>query len=229
MSWLAWPWRYVRASTPTDRHDVTLDVNPGTRHISHTISLALNWQTAPMQPTVGLLADRATAVITRYVRLGAAVAGVVALIGLLVAGSAFLVGRAALDGTAETVWTVVGGLLLVGAVFPPTLACFRLLAIGRSSGQLVGDFRSLLDSGGEASAVVIETTEFTGESGPAVVTTVMPTMGRLRSQALQSGTSQRLTDILATLMRLPLLLVGAVVAMLFAAGCGFILFLIWVF
>ena len=182
-----------------------------------------------MQPTVGLLADRATAVVTRYVRLGGMLAGTVALIGLLVAGGALLVGRAALDGTAETLWTVVGALLLIGAVVPPLLACFRLFAVGRSSGQLVSDFRSLLDSGGEASAVVIETTEFTGEGGPAVVTTVMPTMGRLRSQAMQSGTAQRLSDILATLMSLPLLLAGALVAIMFSAGCGFILFLIWVF
>ena len=87
----------------------------------------------------------------------------------------------------------------------------------------------MLDAGGEASAVVIETTEFTGEGGPAVVTTVMPTMGRLRSQAAQSGTAGRLSDILATLMSLPLLLAMAVVAMLISAGAGFILFLIWVF
>ena len=167
--------------------------------------------------------------ITRYVRLGGVLAGTVALLGLVVAGSAFLVGRSALDGTAETVWTVVGVLLLIGAVVPPLLAAFRLFAVGRSSGQLVSDFRSLLDAGGEASAVVIETTEFTGEGGPAVVTTVMPTMGRLRSQALQSGTATRLSDILATLMSLPLLLAVSLVAMLFSAGAGFILFLIWIF
>jgi hypothetical protein len=189
----------------------------------------MNWQTAPVQPTAGLLADRATAVITRYVRLGGVLAGTVAVIGLLVAGSALLVGRAALDGSAETVWTIVGVLLLIGAVVPPLLACFRLFSVGRSSGQLVNDFRSLLDTGGDASAVVIETTEFTGEGGPAMVTTVMPTMGRLRSQAMQSGTASRLSDILATLMSLPLLLAIALVAMLFSAGCGFILFLVWVF
>jgi hypothetical protein len=182
-----------------------------------------------VQPTVGILADRATAVITRYVRLGAVLAVTVAGLGLLVAGGAFLIGRSALDGTAESVWTVVGLLLLVGAVVPPLLASFRLFSVGRSSTQLASDFRSLLDAGGEASAVVIETTEFSGEGGPAVVTTVMPTMGRLRSQAVQSGTTRRLSEILGTLMSLPLLLALAVVAMLISAGAGFILFLIWVF
>jgi hypothetical protein len=182
-----------------------------------------------MQPTAGLLADRATAVISRYVRFGAVLAGVVAVLGLVVAGSALLIGRSALDGEAETVWTVVGTLLLAGAVVPPLLACFRLLSVGRSSTQLVGDFRSLLDAGGEASAVVIETTEFVGEGGPAIVTTVMPTMGRLRSQAIQSGSARRLSDILATLMSLPLLLAVAVFAMLFSAGAGFVLFLVWIF
>ena len=47
----------------------------------------------------------------------------------------------------------------------------------------------MLDSGGEASSVVIETTEVTGDGNPAVVATAMPTMGRLRYQALQSGTA----------------------------------------
>ena len=182
-----------------------------------------------MQPTAGLLADRATAVITRYVRFGAVLAAIVALFGLLVAGSALLVGRSALDGSAESVWTVVGTLLLIGAVVPPLLACFRLVSVGRSTSQLAGDFRSLLDAGGDASAVVIETTEFTGQGGPAVVTTVMPTMGRLRSQAVQSGTATRLSRILETLMSLPLLLAVSMIAMLFSAGAGFILLLIWIF
>jgi hypothetical protein len=148
---------------------------------------------------------------------------------LIVAGAALLIGRAALDGTAETVWTVVGALLLIGAVVPPLLASFRLLSVGRSSAQLVTELRSLLDRGGEASEVVIETTEFTGESGPALVTTVMPTMGRLRVQALRAGTTQRLSDILSALTSLPLLLLLAMVAMLISAGAGFVLFLVWVF
>ena len=87
----------------------------------------------------------------------------------------------------------------------------------------------MLESGGEASSVVIETTEVTVDGNRAVVATAMPTMGRLRYQALQSGTASRLTVVLATLMRLPLLLAMAIVAMLFAAGAGFILFLIWIF
>jgi hypothetical protein len=182
-----------------------------------------------MQPTAGVLADRATGVITRYVRLGAVLAGFVAVLGLIVAGIAFLVGRAALDGTAETVWTVVGALLLIGAVVPPLIASFRLLSVGRSSAQLVTELRSLLDGGGEASQVVIETTEFTGESGPALVTTVMPTMGRLRTYAMRTGTSQRLSEILTVLTTLPLLLLLSVVAMLISAGAGFVLFLVWIF
>jgi hypothetical protein len=191
---------------------------------------AVNWQTAPMQSNAASIADRATAVITRYVRLGSALAAVVAFVGLLVAGTAFVVGRSALDGSAESVWTVVGLLLLVGAVLPPLLASFRLFSVGRWTNQLVDEFRSLLDAGGEASTVVIETTEFTGEGGSqALVTTVMPTVGRLRTQAMQAGTARRLTDILATLMSLPWLLLLATVAILISAGAGFILLLIWIF
>ena len=182
-----------------------------------------------MQPTVGLLAERATAVVTRYVRLGALVAAGVAVVGLGVAGGALLVGRSALDGSAETVWTVVGVLLVAAAVVPPLLAAVRLRSISRDTTQLVSDFRSLLDAGGEASTVVIETTEASTGNRQAVVTTAMPTMGRLRMQADQVGTTQRLSDVLAALMSLPLLLAMSVVAMLFSAGAGFILFLIWIF
>jgi type IV secretory pathway VirB2 component (pilin) len=182
-----------------------------------------------MQADAASVADRASRVIMRYARLGGAVAGAVALLGLFVTGAALLVGRAALDGTAETIWTVVGVILMLAAVAPPVIAAFSLRSVGKFGAQLVSELRSLLDSGGEASSVVIETTEVTADGNRAVVATAMPTMGRLRYQALQSGTATRLPVVLATLMRLPLLLVMAVVAMLFAAGAGFILFLIWVF
>ena len=168
--------------------------------------------------------------VTRYVRLGSAVAGVVAIVGLCVAGGALLVGRAALDGSAESVWTVVGLLLVVGAVGPPVLASFRLYSVGKWTGQLVGEFQSLIDKGGEASAVVIETTESSGGGGSqTLVTTAMPNVGRLRTQAVQSGTATRLSRILETLMTLPLLLAFSLIAMLFSAGAGFILLLIWMF
>lgn len=182
-----------------------------------------------MQAGAASVADRASQVIMRYARLGGAVAGGVALIGLLVTGAALLVGRAALDGTAETIWTVVGIFLVIAAVAPPVIAAFSLRSVGKFGTQLVSELRSLLDSGGEASSVVIETTEVTVDGNRAVVATAMPTMGKLRYQALQSGTASRLTDVLASLIRLPLLLAMALIAMLFAAGAGFILFLIWIF
>jgi type IV secretory pathway VirB2 component (pilin) len=182
-----------------------------------------------MQAGAASAADRASQVIMRYARLGGAVAGVVALIGLVITGAALLVGRAALDGTAETIWTVVGIILLFAAVAPPVIAAFSLRSVGKFGTQLVSELRSLLESGGEASSVVIETTEVTVNGNRAVVATAMPTMGRLRYQALQSGSAKRLPVVLATLMRLPVLLALAVVAMLFAAGAGFILFLIWIF
>jgi hypothetical protein len=175
------------------------------------------------------VADRASQVILRYARLGAALAGGVALLGLFVAGTALLVGRAALDGTADVVWTVVGVLLLIGAVVPPVIASFSLQSVGRFARDLVAELRSLLDAGGEASSVVIETTEVTVDGSRAVVATAMPAMGRLRAQALQSGTARRLSQALASLMRLPLLLAISVITMFFAAGAGFVLFLVWVF
>ena len=133
-----------------------------------------------MQAGAAAVADRASRVIVRYARLGAALAGGVALIGLVIAGATFLVGRAALDGTAESVWTVFGVMLLAGAVVPPVIAALSLRRVGRSAAQLVSELRSLFDSGGEASTVVIETTEVTVDGSRAVVATAMPTMGRLR-------------------------------------------------
>jgi hypothetical protein len=182
-----------------------------------------------MQAGAAAVADRASRVILRYARLGAALAGGVALIGLLIAGSTFLVGRAALDGTGEAVWTVFGLALLAGAVVPPVIAALSLRRVGRSAAQLVSELRALFDAGGDASTVVIETTEVTVDGSRAVVATAMPTMGRLRTQAVRSGTSRELTEALTALLRLPLLLAIAIIAMLISAGAGFVLFLIWVF
>jgi hypothetical protein len=182
-----------------------------------------------MQAGAAAVADRASRVILRYARLGAALAGGVALIGLVIAGATFLIGRAALDGTAETVWTVFGIVLVAAAVVPPVMAALSLRRVGHSAAQLVSELRSLFDAGGEASTVVIETTEVTSDGSRALVATAMPTMGRLRTQALRSGTARRLTEALTALMRLPLLLAVAVIAMLLSAGAGFVLFLIWVF
>ena len=120
-------------------------------------------------------------------------------------------------------------MLLAGAVVPPVIAALSLRRVGRSAAQLVSELRSLFDSGGEASTVVIETTEVTVDGSRAVVATAMPTMSRLRTQAVRSGTSRELTEALTALLRLPLLLAIAVIAMLISAGAGFVLFLIWVF
>jgi hypothetical protein len=182
-----------------------------------------------MQAGAAAVADRASRVILHYARLGAAFAGGVALIGLAIAGATFLVGRAALDGTAETVWTVFGIVLVAGAVVPPVIAALSLRRVGHSAAQLVSELRSLVDSGGDASTVVIETTEVTADGSRALVATAMPTMGRLRIQAVRSGTSRELTEALTALLRLPLLLAIAVIAMLLSAGAGFVLFLIWIF
>ena len=84
-----------------------------------------------MQAGAASVADRASKVIMRYARLGGAIAGGVALLGLLITGAALLVGRAALDGTAETIWTVVGIILLIAAVVPPVIAAFSLRSVGK--------------------------------------------------------------------------------------------------
>ena len=154
----------VRAGVGSDhRHDVPLDANPRSGHDrSHGCSLALtlaNCSDAADRRSSSPTGPRRWSSPLRPPRRRRSPA-TVALLGLLVAGGALLVGRAALDGTAETVWTVVGGLLLIGAVVPrwsPLPA-----ALGRRARRSARQrLRSLLDSGGEASAVVIETTEFT--------------------------------------------------------------------
>src|SRR6187200_239188 len=94
-------------------------------------------QTASMQAGAAAVADTASRVILRYARLGVALAGGVALIGLVIAGATFLVGRAALDGTAETVWTVFGIVLVAAAVVPPVIAALSLRRVGNSAAQLV--------------------------------------------------------------------------------------------
>lgn len=179
-----------------------------------------------MQPGVDALVERANATIARYARLGSALALVVAVLGVAVAGGAELIGIAALGGGEEKVWVVIGGLLLAAAVVPPLVASVRLRAIPRHTGQLATDLRAMFDAGGEARAVVIETTE-AGAGSREVVTSVAP-MGRLRAAAIQSGAGGHLSDVAATLMSLPALLAIALGAMCVSAITGFILLLVWI-
>ena len=166
----------------------------------------------------------------RYARLGGAVAGAVALLGLLVAGAALLVGRAALDGTAETIWTVVGVMLL--ARCRCTAGHRRLLtSVGRQVRHPAGLRAAQLARRPAARHRPSSSKRPRSPSTAtqAVVATAMPTMGRLRYQALQSGTAKRPPRRAGHAdAGYRLLLAVAIVSMLFAAGAGFILFLIWV-
>ena len=100
---------------------------------------------------------RAVDAVELLAREGSALAIGVALLTLLIAGSSFLTGLAALDGSVETAWIVLGGTLLVVAVGAPLLAWWRLRRVRRHATGLVAEVQRLASRSPEAERIVIDT------------------------------------------------------------------------
>lgn len=146
------------------------------------------WQTAEMTDSGGgnpsqrapsneirLLAERAGESFVTLARRGAALAMGVAIVALVVIGLAYLLGILALDGTARTVWLVLGGLLLLVGVLWPLRAALGLRQLPKALGNFVTEVQTLLSDDAEARHVVIDTVDVapsTTASGRTVPTIV---------------------------------------------------------
>jgi len=118
------------------------------------------------------LARRAVATVSLLAEKGAKLAGAVAL--FVGAGSVivYLLGLAALEGSARSVWVVAGAVLVVIAAGAPLLARWRLSSVRRDATSLVTDVRTLLERNTDARRVVTDTVEHEAPAGtrsPAVV------------------------------------------------------------
>ena len=81
------------------------------------------------------------AMVTNLARRGMVLAAGVALVTFLVGGLSYLTGLAALDGSAGSAWTVIGGAMLIVAVGAPAAGVVAAVA-GRQGRHRAGRPRS---------------------------------------------------------------------------------------
>ena len=179
------------------------------------------------------LANRTTALVTSLARKGMALAIGVALVVGVVGGLSYLTGLAGLDGSARSLWTVLGLVMLVVAVGAPLLAWWRLATISRRAGDLVGEVRTLITRDAAAQRVVIETVAV-DERDPTTVRDLRPVVydsrqfHRLRQVTVGAGDLAQLTSALRTVTTFPGLLGLALLGVVVFGLLGFVFLIAWI-
>lgn len=181
---------------------------------------------------VDRLVDAALGALSNLARRGSTLTTGVALLALLVVGLAYAIGIAALDGSAQSAWVVLGGVLLITAVGAPLLASLRLRAIPRSTTKLATELRGLLGQSDAARQVVIDTVahdepQADGRPLPAIVYQSQH-YTTLRTLAGTSGDFKDLAVVFHRVATLPGLVAIGLLLTALGALCGFVLFLVWV-
>jgi hypothetical protein len=190
------------------------------------------WHTRTM-PDVDALARQTTALVSELARKGMAIATGVAVITLIIGGLSYLTGLAGLDGSAHSAWTVVGAVMLIGAVGAPLLARWRLARVRRHLDRLIGEVRTLITRDPEAERVVIETvahdeqTQPMGDLRPVVYDTRQ--FSRLRTVSVRSSDLRELPGALYAVTTFPWLLLLAVLGIIVFGILGFFFLLAWIF
>jgi hypothetical protein len=168
------------------------------------------------------LARRLVALVMALAGRGIRWALRVALVVGLAAAVMYLLGLAAIGGTA---WAVFGAVVAIAAVGAPLLAAWRLREVTQHADALVGDVRSLMAGSTDARRVVVETVE-TGQ--PTGDTSIVVYQSRDFSSLRDMATSADLRSLPGALRAVTtypfLLLVGILATILF--GFASLIFLI---
>jgi hypothetical protein len=184
---------------------------------------------------VNALARRAVDVALTFARRAGRLAVGTAMFVSVVALSTYLVGLAALSGSARSAWVLIGGALVIVAIGAPLLAWWRLLRVRRHANDLVDDVRRLIAGNPEAERVVIDTVE--AQPSPAGSPSgrqdlmVVGTQQFYRLRTISVGTSnlRQLPAAMYALTSFPVLLAIALMMTLVFAALGFVFLLIWLF
>jgi hypothetical protein len=187
-------------------------------------------------PEVDDLARRAVDVALRFARRAGRLAVVTAVFIAFVGLMTFAIGRAALDGGADSAWTIIGAVLVVVAVGAPLLAWWRLASVRRYAGELVDDVQRLITGDAEAKRVVIDTVESSASppeisprtaQGRMLVTT--QSFSRLRTVSVSAGDLRRLPGAVTAVTSFPGLLALGLLLSLVLSVLGFVFLLVWIF
>jgi hypothetical protein len=184
-------------------------------------------------PDVDALARQTTALLSNLARKGMALATGLALVTLLVGGLSYLTGLAGLEGSAHSAWTVIGAVMLVGAVGAPLLARWSLASVRRHVDKLVGEVRTLITRDPEAQRVVIETVAI--DDQPPEIGDLRPVVydsrqfSRLRTVSVGAGDLRELPAALIAVGKLPGLLAIGLLGIVVFGVLGFFFLLAWIF
>jgi hypothetical protein len=184
---------------------------------------------------VNALARRAVDVAIRFARRAGRVAVGTALFVAVVALSTYLIGLAALSGSARSAWVLIGGALVIVAVGAPLLAWWRLFRVRRHANELVDDVRRLITGNPEAERVVIDTVEAqpspTASPSGRQELMVAGTQQFYRLRTISVGTAnlRQLPGAMLALTSFPALLAVALLLTLVFAVLGFVFLLVWLF
>lgn len=181
---------------------------------------------------------------TRLADRGALLARGVAVMAMVVAGLAFVLGLAATDGGARTVWIVIGGIGVVIVVGAPLLARSRLRSVKRDATDLIDEVRRVVAGDRDAERVVIDIE--TGETDPRSTGRRMPGLasaggpagpaviaqsqryGELRRIVSRANDVRKLPGAIAALVTFPGLLAISLLGSFVFAVLGFVFLLAWV-
>ena len=182
------------------------------------------------------LARRAVDVALRFARRAGRLAVVTALFIAFVGLMTFAIGRAALDGGADSTWTVIGAVLVVVAVGAPLLAWWRLATVRRYASELVDDVRRLITGDAEARRIVVDTVEAGAPSSAPAPGTAQTRMlvtsqsfSRLRTVSISTGDLRRLPGAVTAVTSFPGLLALGRLLSLVLSVLGFVFLLVWIF
>jgi hypothetical protein len=185
---------------------------------------------------VNVLARRAVDMAITFARRAGRLAVGTALFVSVVALSTYLIGLAALSGSARNAWVLIGGVLVIVAVGAPLLAWWRLRRVRRHANELVDDVRRLISGNPEAERVVIDTVEAQpapttspGGRQELMVVGTQQQFYRLRTISVGATNLRQLPGALYALTSYPILLGISLLLTLVFAALGFIFLLVWLF
>lgn len=183
---------------------------------------------------VDQLARQAATLVTALAHKGMGLATGVAVVVFVIGGLSYLTGLAGLEGSARSLWMVLGLIMLVVAVGAPLLARWRLASVLRRAGELAGDIRTLITRDADAQRVVIETVAVDeppplGGREPRPVIYDSRQFDRLRTASVRASDLRELPSALHAVTTFPGLLLIAVLGIVVFGLLGFLFFLALIF
>jgi hypothetical protein len=172
--------------------------------------------------------------VTGIARKGMGLATGVAVVALLVGGLSYLTGLAGLDGSARSLWSVLGLVMLVVVVGAPLLARWRLSSVSKRATALAGDIRTLISRDAAAHRVVIDTVTVEDRQ-PTSGRELRPVIDdsrqfhRLRTATVKANDLRELPSALTAVTTFPALLGIALLGVVVFGVLGFLFLLAWIF